>query len=126
MENSLSKEKQLDPIKLAQFIGSEKFYRHSSVTEIIYSEGARYVAEVGGAYWLLDEIAFAQRSEPAVRKEPFQVWDLYVTSFRSAILSCADGNRTTVYKKKIKWTDFPPPGIQLFVANSCIHLPSEY
>lgn len=126
MENSLSKEKQLDPITLAQFIGSEKFYRHSSVAEIIYSEGARYVAEVGGAYWLLDEIAFAQRFELEVRKEQFQVWDLYVASSGSATLTCTDGDRKTVYKKKINWTDFPPPGIQLFVANSCIHLPSEY
>ncbi len=31
----------------------------------IYAEGVRYVADTAGAYWLIDEIAFAQKHAPA-------------------------------------------------------------
>ena len=40
---------------LSQFTGSENWYRHSLNREILYTEGALYVADAGGAYWLLDE-----------------------------------------------------------------------
>jgi hypothetical protein len=52
---------------LAQFIGSEQWYRHSPVRSITFTGGAKYVADHGGAYWLLDEIALAQKFSAAVR-----------------------------------------------------------
>src|ERR1051326_3451537 len=59
---------------LDQFTGSEQWYRHSLVRSITYTDGAKYVADDGGAYWLLDEIALGQKFSAAVRAEPFQVW----------------------------------------------------
>ena len=44
----------LDPTMLAQFTGSERFYRHALVRDVIYTEGVRYVADTVGAYWLID------------------------------------------------------------------------
>jgi hypothetical protein len=35
---------------LDQFIGSEQWYRHSLVRSITYTDGAKYVADHGGAY----------------------------------------------------------------------------
>ena len=61
---------------LSQFTGSENWYRHSLNRDILYTEGAQYVAEAGGAYWLLDEIALANRYERRVKAEEFQVWTL--------------------------------------------------
>lgn len=45
---------------LRQFNGSENWYRHSLNRDILYTDGAQYVAEAGGAYWLLDEIALGE------------------------------------------------------------------
>ena len=56
----MSKRPMLDPIMLAQFTGSQNFYRHGLVGEVLYTEGVEYVAETAGAYWQLDEIALAQ------------------------------------------------------------------
>jgi hypothetical protein len=39
------------------------------VRTILFTDGAKYVADNGGAYWLLDEIAFAQKGEKAVAAE---------------------------------------------------------
>ena len=62
----MSNEK-LDPAVLAQFTGSEHWYRHGLVRDILFTDGAKYVADQGGAYWLLDEIAIAQRFEKSGR-----------------------------------------------------------
>ena len=110
---------------LAQFIGSENWYQHSLVRSITYTDGAKYVADAGGAYWLLDEIALAQRFAPAVKAEPFQVWRLAVDSTQG-VLTCDDGNDNVVYTKQIPFTDFPLPEIKLYFTDNVILLPSEY
>ena len=116
----------LDPSLLAQFTGSEQFYRHGLVKDIVFTEGVKYVADAAGAYWLLDEIALAQKFQPSVIAEEFQVWDLKVAADQSAVLSCGDGNGREVFSKQIKWTDFSTPSITFYVCNGTILLPSEY
>jgi hypothetical protein len=122
----MSQRSPLDLNALAQFTGSERFFRHPLARDVIYSEGARYVAETVGAYWLLDEIALAQRSEPKVQAEALQVWDLTKAQDGSAALTCGDGNGREVHAKRIPWTDLPAPGVRLYFCNGCIHLPIEY
>jgi hypothetical protein len=121
----MRKEK-LDPAALAQFTGTEHWYPHGLVRDILFTDGAKYVADAGGAWWLLDEIAIAQRFEKAVAAEEFQVWKLTVNPNRTAKLACEDGNDRTVFEKAIEYTDFPPEGIELWFANNTIYLPSEH
>jgi hypothetical protein len=111
---------------LDQFHGSENFYRHAINRKVIFTEGAKHVADAGGAYWLLDEIALIQPYEKAVAAEPFQVWTLKVREDRTATLSCQDENCETVYSKEIEYTDFPLDEITLWFANDTIYLPSEH
>ncbi len=109
---------------LGQFTGSEHWYRHGLVRNVLFTDGAKYVADEGGAYWLLDEIALAQRFDPRVAAEEFQAWKLVVDN-GSATLTCDDGNGNIVAAKHIPFTDFPLPEISLWVENSTIFLPSE-
>ena len=109
---------------LRQFTGTEQWYRHGLVRNVLYTEGAKHVADAGGAYWLLDEIAFAQH-EKKVTAEPFQVWKLTVKD-SAAVLTCEDGNYNTVFSKNIEFTDFPLPEITLWFTDNVILLPSEY
>jgi hypothetical protein len=111
---------------LRQFTGTEHWYRHPLVRQVLYTDGARYVAETAGAYWLLDEIALAQKFEQAVQGEEFQVWKLAVTEERTATLTCEDGNGRAVFTKAIAFTDFPAEGITFYVTNKTILLPGEY
>lgn len=111
---------------LRQFTGTEHWYRHGLNRNILYTDGARFVAEQGGAYWLLDEIAIAQLSSQAVAAEEFQVWKLAVRRDRTATLSCEDGNDNVVYTQEIPFTDFPAPEITLWFQNDTIYLPSEH
>lgn len=117
--------KTLEPRDLGQFTGSENWYQHGLVRSITYTDGAKYVADHGGAHWLLDEIALAQKFNAAVRNEPFQVWKLTVSD-SEGLLTCDDGDGKVVYTKQIPFTDFPLPEIKFYFTDNVILLTSEY
>jgi len=116
----------LSEADLAQFTGSETLYRHGLARSVLYTDGAQFMAEKAGAYWLLDEIAFAQRPGSKIAAEPFQHWKLKVFKGGSARLSCDDGNRNIVHAKRIPFTDFPLPTLSIYVTNKTIMLPGDY
>ena len=118
--------KTLNTADLAQFTGSENWYRHGINRRVLFTDGAKYVADQAGAYWLLDEIAIIQPYNLRVAAEEFQVWKLTVNADQTAVLTCEDGNDNVVYTKKIEYTDFPPDGITLYFTNNTILLPREY
>lgn len=112
--------------ELSHFTGSEHWYRHALVRSILFTDGAKYLADKAGAYWLLDEIALAQRYEQPVAAEEFQLWKLSVRPDRTAVLACENGNGDVILRKDIPFTDFPLDEINLYCANNTILLPSEY
>jgi hypothetical protein len=122
----MAKDKSLDPDIMRNFTGSEHWYRFGLDPRITCTDGAKYVADTAGAYWLLEEIALAQRFVTEVAAEEFQVWKLTVKADNSATLACEDGNDNVVFSKAIKFTDFPPKGITLWFENNTIYLPSEH
>lgn len=111
---------------LEQFTGSDNWYRHGINRRVLYTDGARHVAETGGAYWLLDAIAICQKHVSAVAAEEFQVWKLSVMPDRTATLVCEDGNGNAVYLQTIESTDFPLDEVTLWFADDVIYLPSEH
>jgi hypothetical protein len=111
---------------LMQFTGTEHWYRHSLVRHVLYTDGVKYVADAGGAYWLIDEIALAQEFDDRLAAEPFQVWTLAVNENSTAVLICDDGNLHPLAMKQIPYTDFPMPEIKFYFIDNTILLPSEY
>ncbi len=112
---------------LGQFTGTEQWYRHPLASRVTYTDGAKYVADNGGAYWLLDEIALAQQFNRKVREQEFQVWKLQLDQGgRGAYLTVWDGDDHVVWTKRITFTDFPLPEVRFFVRDNVIMLPSEY
>lgn len=116
----------LDKTDLMQFTGTEYWHRHGLVRSVLFTDGAKYVADQGGAYWLLDEIALAQRFEKKVSGEEFQLWRLIVNKDSTATLVCEDGNGRNILSKVIPFTDFPLVEISFYFINNTILLPSEY
>jgi uncharacterized protein DUF6876 len=119
-------DKTLTVADLRQFTGTEQWYRHGIVRDVLFTDGAKYVADQAGAYWLLNEIALAQRGSKRVAAEAFQLWKLTVNPDHTATLACEDGNGHAVYSKAIPCTDFPLPEIVLYFADGVMLLPSEY
>jgi hypothetical protein len=125
-EPVMSDTKTLTKADLNQFTGSEHWYRHALNRKVLFTGGAKYLADTGGAYWLLDEIALIQPYNKIIAAEEFQLWKLNVRPDRTATLSCEDGDGKTVFTKEIEYTDFPLPEITLYFQNDTIFLPSEY
>ncbi|XIA64510.1 DUF6876 family protein [Bradyrhizobium sp. TZ2] len=117
----------LIPADLAHFTGTAEWYRHGLNRRMLYTDGVQYLAEKGGAYWLLDKIACLQL-EPKIGAEEFQVWRLHVMDDRTARLVCDDGNDsgTVIYSEEIDFTDFPLDQITIWVEGNVILLPSEH
>lgn len=63
---------------MCQFTGSEPFYPFGLWGDALITDGAKYVADAAGAYWLLDAIAITNVYEQRNRKEEFQLWILTV------------------------------------------------
>src|ERR1700693_59860 len=118
--------KTLSKSDLAQFTGSDNWYRHSINRNVLYTDGAQHVAEHGGAYWLLDELAIIQPYNKAVAAEEFQVSKLAVRPDRTATLTSDDGDGNIVLTKEVGNTDFPLDETTIYFANDETHLPTEY
>jgi hypothetical protein len=122
----MTTESKLTQSDLDQFTGSENWYRHGINRKVLFTDGAKFLADRAGAYWLLDEVALIQPYDKRVAAEEFQVWKLMVRPDRKATLTCDDGNGTIVFSKEIEFTDFPLDEVMLYFTNKVIHLPSEY
>lgn len=121
----MGNDKGLTPAELAQFTGTENWYRHPIARNVHYTDGILFVAQRAGAYWLIDEIALAQQGEPALAGEEFQIWALIVDG-KAALLRCEDGDGKRLLERHIDYTDFPEPGIKLYYTDGVLMLPGEY
>lgn len=104
--------------------GSENFYRHS-FSNFTYTEGVKSLVEGCKAYWLVDLIISHQIYE-AVKKEPFQVWELKRLENNSFTIIATDGNHNKVTSQDIPFSDFPYDLATLWLVDSCLLLPCEY
>ncbi|WP_437186743.1 DUF6876 family protein [Planctomicrobium sp. SH668] len=131
---------QMNPLRteLAQFTGSAQWFRHSFNRAVIYTEGIQYLAENGGAYWLIDAIASHLASDEfrkAARKDDrislMHFWKLAVKPDHSALLTAIpDTGEPEFIQQAIPFTDFPLDEIDVWAQNDGRHwtllLPSVY
>lgn len=108
--------------ELNQFTGTEHWYKHLS--GYLYTDGVLYMAQEGGAFWLVDKILLTTRAKKDLQE--FGAWKLKVNEDSTAILVCEDGNYNELYREKIEWTDFSLKRIDLWFENGVLILPSEH
>jgi hypothetical protein len=123
----MTKSVKLSPADLRQFAGgTEHYYRHGLNRNITFTDGAKYVADEGGAYWLLDLIAVSQGRDKRLDRQQFQVWKLVVSPDNTATITVEDGNCNVLLRQRIAFTDFPSEGIVLWFSGGVIYLPVEH
>ena len=112
---------------LAQFTGTSVYYLHA--LGLRYTDGVRYLAEHGGAFWLIDAISSWQ-GDPRIGQDPMlqdmQFWKLMVNEDRSAQLVYERDEEDEAISQKIPYTDFPLKRITLYCQQGVLLLPSEY
>lgn len=124
----------LNESDLRQFTGTEQWYRHPLVRFVLYTDGMKYVADQGEAYWLLDAVA-SHQINPKVRNnnrlQRFQLWTLKVKDHKAVLTCQEDDGEKNVVSQVIEYTDFPLSEIHFYVepmgdGNLVILLPSEH
>ena len=115
--------------ELNNFSGTENYYRITPDT--IITDGAKFVADKGGAYWLMT--AIASYLPDFTNKETFIVANLKVTRTATActaLLKLDDGNDNVLAEQFIEYTDFELDEIKLYACYNgnmwVIMLPREY
>lgn len=128
----------LDPADLAQFTGSEQFYRHAYIRAVIYTDGVQYLAQHGNCYWLIDAIGshlispeFKKAAAKDERISLLHFWNLAVQPDQTAQLTArADSDEPAFITQEIEYTDFPLESIDIWAANNgegyTLMIPSEY
>lgn len=111
---------------LSQFTGTLNYYRHW--LRLVYTDGVKYLADEGGAYWLIDAIASYQTrtflKDPMLQQ--FQHWKLTVHPNQTATLICERDTNDVVLTQEIDFTDFPLSEIRLYLVTGVLMLTSEY
>jgi hypothetical protein len=119
---------------LAQFRGSDHFYRHAlSRGRVQYTDGVAEMAERFGAHWAIDLVASHQLN-PKVRGEEFQHWIIRRDARGSAAWAfVTDGNdgddgphlQNAIARQRIPYTDLPVPELRFYLENGVLMLPGE-
>lgn len=121
-------------------LGSANFYRHPPYKGFLFTDGARFVADTFGAYWLIDLIASHQ---PGIKKRWaekgyhfFQVWRVHKVGSDVVVEAWSDtpgGKEEPVSvllsKQVVGYSDFPSalfPFIDLWVENGTLLLCHEH
>ena len=115
--------------ELHNFSGTERYYRITPDTVI--TDGVKFIADKGGAYWLMT--AIASYLPEFTEKESFIVANLTVSRSESsctAILKLDDGNDNVLAEQFIEYTDFELDEFKLYACYNgemwVIMLPKEY
>lgn len=139
---------------LAQFTGTEQYHRISPIhSDLVVTDGVKYLCDAAGAYWLIDVIASWQRRarrDPALRD--MQFWTLTVetrwthedfcpvkdadtpccgkTLSRCGVVRCWRDEGDRAFSQRIPYTDFPLPEVKIWVQRGesayVAMLPGEY
>jgi hypothetical protein len=62
---------------LDTFYAKEQQYYRYPLAPVHYTEGVKFVAERGHAYWLLDKVATMQRAPEIAKERMSQFWNLF-------------------------------------------------
>lgn len=112
--------RQLTALDLQQFTGTVNHYKHGT-SNVRFTDGVFYLADQGGAFWLIDAIVSYHR------QETFQIWELHKNEDNTATLTMVeDTGLPVLVKQEIPYTDFPLDSIRLYLIKNVLMLPTEY
>ena len=116
---------------LGHFSGTEGYYRHRVLGQIsvLLTDGAKYVAENAGAWWLMDLAAISGR-QWLLEGDGFATLTITATEQGTATIKVTDGNENVIEEQHIEFTDFPEGSVTFFLSphldEFVFYLRSEY
>ena len=111
---------------LSHFTGTEAYHRWSSIFPDVLTDGAKYLAEKAGAFWLMDIVGSVRAK---ILAEGFATVQFFHEG-DGGYVCITDGNGKPLHRQGIAYARLPL-ALKLFVQpcdenRLCIMLPSEY
>jgi len=108
---------------LKQFTGSERLYITNRFEFMRITDGVKYFADKGGAYWAVTDIL----ATAIMLREQFLVAKV-VSKDNKAVITYEDGdcNKIQHATQEYGWTDLPEGEYKFYVIDGVMLLPSEY
>lgn len=112
--------------------GATHMQKHP-LSRSIYTSGVHFMADICGAYWLIDAVLSHQHTA-SVRREPFQIWQLRRKGGAAPgwLLECWTDTPGSEYAKRIAlqaigYSDFPDELLpfKLYHEGGVLMLPQE-
>lgn len=114
----------LTKANLAQFDGTQNYYRHW--TGVYYTDGIKYLAQEGQAYWLIDAVASYQKDKKILNNQnlrDIQFWTLTIKNGKGLLTCVEDAGMKPVIKQEIPYTDFPLDEVKVWVERGSLFSP---
>ncbi len=93
------------------------YYPKPSLT--LYTDGVRQLAEVCGAYWLIDLI-ISHQCHRKINIECFQVWDLKRVEDNTFTMLATDGDHNKPTNQELPFSDFPYNLAMIWLVDGCL------
>ena len=107
---------------LNHFSGTEQYYK-LSFTPLLSTDGVKYFADTGQAYWLIGDIS-------AIHLLKRRKYDFIAVTVKSSggdvIAKYTDGNKYQFFKQEYTHSDLPDGEYKFFICNDVLMLASEY
>ena len=118
--------KKLTHQDLSMFTGSDTFHKWSVLSKSVLTQGAKYVADNAGAYWLFDELDLSLKNTG----EHFASIEIFVDQESRTYIRIDNGDGEQIACKKLNFSDFPLDQFKLWAVHNgtayTFMLPSEY
>ena len=72
---------------LSQFTGTVNYHRFNPFCEMLLTDGAQYLAQKAGCYWLFTIIAGTQREKKVTENKGFIVWRMVVKTRKVCLMN---------------------------------------
>ena len=99
-------------------------YYNPMYPKFYYTIGIKNFIEKHEASWITDYI-FSLQLKKKIRQEPFQSWVFKVKDNKCNV-EVTDGNRKSLYKGKIPFTDLEDGTYKFWFVDNVLLLPEEY
>lgn len=113
-------ERSIDAVlpNLGQYYGTQGYMRHKILPTmnkgLILTDGARYVAEAAGAWWLMDHLML-RASEWLLQSDGFCTVKVSTTREEGAHVEVTDGEYEVLDEETFDLTDFPLGLLQFYL-----------
>ena len=117
-------------LNLNDFTGTQAYYRWTSLSKSVLTDGTKYVADKLQAHWLFDALDIFIDDTQIDNKFLDMYFSTLTTFNKTGTLSIEDGNGRELALQNFEYTDFPLPEIKIWSSYNgqfFVHmLPSEY